>query len=267
MFALLFWFAAAAASAAPAIATPQLNELFITDDYPAAALRRGEHGTVAARMKIDASGAVIDCTIARSSGSAVLDETTCAVIRARAHYPQLTDADGRAPLRYDVVRIKWVLPLPEVEPTISRLITLVGPAGKAGPCRSEPKGQYNMVKACSNLLRYLAEDIKRDGPDFYMNNEYLFENGLLPGDEETFDSAMARPEILSAGVWAVAIVVDKDGKVSSCITVREDYPPAAQEACGREAKARYEPLDPTVPNRQPRHAIVYGATMVREIRN
>ena len=267
MSALLFWFAAAAASAAPAIATPQLNELFTTDDYPAEALRRNQQGVVDARIKIDAGGAVIDCAIANSSGSKLLDSTTCAVIRSRAHYPPVADSDHPDLIRTDHAKIKWVIPLPEVEPVISRLITLVDPLGKPGPCRSEPEGEYDMAKACNNLLRFLAEDIKRDGTDNYINREYLFENGMLPGDEETFDSAMARPEILSAGVWAVAIVVDQNGKVSSCTTVREDYPPAAQEACGREAKARYEPLDPTVPNRQPRHAIVYGATMVREIRN
>lgn len=64
-------------------------------DYPHAALRAGIEGTVTVRISVAASGRVSDCAIARSSGSAELDATTCRLIRQRFRYRPAKDTEGR----------------------------------------------------------------------------------------------------------------------------------------------------------------------------
>lgn len=63
-------------------------------DYPRAA--GGQQGTVRAELTVSAAGAVTRCTIVRSSGSAVLDDTTCRLIRERFRFTPARDARGRA---------------------------------------------------------------------------------------------------------------------------------------------------------------------------
>jgi protein TonB len=66
----------------------------LSRDYPRAA--QGSQGTVEARLTISATGAVIGCAIARSSGNAVLDETTCRLIRQRFRFNPARDEQGNA---------------------------------------------------------------------------------------------------------------------------------------------------------------------------
>jgi len=61
-------------------------------DYPRAA--NGSQGTVEARLAVSAAGAVTGCTVSRSSGNAVLDATTCRLIRQRFRFTPARDAQG-----------------------------------------------------------------------------------------------------------------------------------------------------------------------------
>lgn len=63
-------------------------------DYPRAAA--GHQGAVTAHLEISVTGIVTGCSITRSSGSAVLDATTCRLIRERFRYTPARDAQGRA---------------------------------------------------------------------------------------------------------------------------------------------------------------------------
>ncbi|WP_119037562.1 energy transducer TonB [Hephaestia caeni] len=65
-------------------------------DYPKQARKAGHGGTVVVTLAIDADGSVSGCTVARSSGVAVLDQTTCRLARARFRYTPARDAAGRA---------------------------------------------------------------------------------------------------------------------------------------------------------------------------
>ena len=73
-----------------------LRTLFSADDYPAEAMRNGEQGTVQAELTIDTRGRVKACNIVRSSGYASLDEATCSIMRRRARFRPLHDANGKA---------------------------------------------------------------------------------------------------------------------------------------------------------------------------
>ena len=68
--------------------------LFSVDDYPAKARGTGAHGKVVARLTIDTTGRVSGCAIVQSSGYAVLDSTTCQILRRRARYGPGVDSHG-----------------------------------------------------------------------------------------------------------------------------------------------------------------------------
>ena len=60
------------------------NRLIGSADYPAAAMRAGEAGTVAFDLSFDSDGKPNGCTVVESSGSARLDSETCRLATARA---------------------------------------------------------------------------------------------------------------------------------------------------------------------------------------
>jgi TonB family protein len=125
MLALLSAVALAAAQPAPSPPSPptppgraraNLSSYFSADDYPAAAVRAGEEGTVGFHLDIGADGTVSGCTVTRSSGSAALDAATCAILTARVHYTSARDARGRATTGSDEGRVTWRLPDESVDP-------------------------------------------------------------------------------------------------------------------------------------------------------
>jgi protein TonB len=71
------------------------QSLIMTDDYPASARARGEQGWVAFALQVGADGRVHGCAITGSSGSAVLDATTCSLLRRRARFTPARDSNGQ----------------------------------------------------------------------------------------------------------------------------------------------------------------------------
>lgn len=91
-------------------AEADLVRLFSADDYPQAAIRREEQGTVAYRLEVNTRGRVSDCQIVKSSGSSALDRATCSILQKRARFdPALDGAGRRVPDQYEG-RIRWELP-------------------------------------------------------------------------------------------------------------------------------------------------------------
>src|SRR3954452_7325489 len=72
----------------------RLSSLANDDYYPAGAIRRREQGRVAFALAIDVYGRVTSCTITASTGSAVLDDWSCRLVRSRARYVPARDARG-----------------------------------------------------------------------------------------------------------------------------------------------------------------------------
>jgi len=81
-----------------------------SDDYPAAALRNEEQGTVAVWLDIGTDGRVTGCTISSSSGSPSLDAATCRIFRSRGRFrPARNPAEEPVPGAVRE-RIRWILP-------------------------------------------------------------------------------------------------------------------------------------------------------------
>ncbi|WP_420139758.1 energy transducer TonB [Sphingomonas sp.] len=81
-----------------------------TQDYPSAALRQGISGTVVIAATIGADGKVQSCEVTQSSGSQMLDDTTCRLYARRAHFTPALDADGNAVTARRVDRFRWQIP-------------------------------------------------------------------------------------------------------------------------------------------------------------
>jgi TonB family protein len=85
-------------------------------DYPAAALRAGEEGMVAFTLTVDPSGRATGCAITESSGSALLDSTTCSLLVRRARFRPATDEGGRPVTGTFRSKVIWRLPPPPPPP-------------------------------------------------------------------------------------------------------------------------------------------------------
>lgn len=77
------------------------------DDYPAPALRANAQGTVQFRLTVSTQGLVDDCVIVSSSGSPLLDETTCRVVTQRARFKPARNALGQAVPSQYFRRVNW----------------------------------------------------------------------------------------------------------------------------------------------------------------
>ena len=100
----------AANCAAPA--RTNFASYFSSDDYPAAARRNQEEGTVGIVVSVNAEGGVESCFIAASTNSSTLDEETCRIIRRRAHFTPAIHASGRPAADFVSARIRWQLGTP-----------------------------------------------------------------------------------------------------------------------------------------------------------
>lgn len=63
-------------------------------DYPGAARRAEQQGTVRVSYTVGADGRVSNCAVTQSSGSSSLDSTTCRIFERRFRYAPARDAAG-----------------------------------------------------------------------------------------------------------------------------------------------------------------------------
>jgi len=81
-----------------------------TEDYPAAALRQGLQGSVVISAMVGTDGHVRSCIVTQSSGSQLLDDTTCRLYTKRAHFTPARDADGNPISAQRTDRFRWQIP-------------------------------------------------------------------------------------------------------------------------------------------------------------
>lgn len=77
--------------------TPQQHPGVVSaDDYPKAALDRGELGPVYIQFLINPDGRVDSCTVLLSSGYKDLDDATCQLVTTRARFSPAQNESGKA---------------------------------------------------------------------------------------------------------------------------------------------------------------------------
>jgi TonB family protein len=87
-----------------------MPEFYTVEDYPARARRNRESGRVVTGFEVAEDGFVEGCHVVQSSGSAVLDETSCRLLARRMRYDPARNRAGvpvRTPHSYV---FDWVLP-------------------------------------------------------------------------------------------------------------------------------------------------------------
>lgn len=97
-------------------ATPMGNpgDWIGTNDYPRSAIRAGEEGRVRVTLAIGPDGTPSGCSVAASSGSWALDNTTCTILMQRGRF-DLARPGGAGSKPGEVRRwtspsVRWVLP-------------------------------------------------------------------------------------------------------------------------------------------------------------
>lgn len=93
-----------------AAAEASLASFLKAEDYPGEALGKDFSGTTGFAMLIDEAGRVADCMVVETSGHAILDMQSCAIMKVRARFQPARDKSGK-PTRDRVrSRIRWVIP-------------------------------------------------------------------------------------------------------------------------------------------------------------
>lgn len=90
------------------------------DDYPPEALRANQTGITGFRLDVDPAGQVVRCTVTSSSGSSLLDETSCALLIRRARFSPALDRKGRAIASSFSSAVRWSIPVDADAPPIDR---------------------------------------------------------------------------------------------------------------------------------------------------
>lgn len=72
------------------------GEWFPADSYPEAAKVAAQEGRTDFSLEIDAKGHIMTCNIVNSSGSELLDTTTCSQLILNGRFEPARDAQGRA---------------------------------------------------------------------------------------------------------------------------------------------------------------------------
>ncbi|TMJ18791.1 MAG: TonB family protein [Alphaproteobacteria bacterium] len=97
-----------------------LTRFISVRDYPREALRRRAEGRVEFEVETTGEGRVSDCRILYSSGHALLDERTCAIMRERARIAPRRDAQGRPVSGRVRTAYNWIMPGARLTPVDSR---------------------------------------------------------------------------------------------------------------------------------------------------
>jgi TonB family protein len=88
-------------------ATGNIAGLFSSDDYPSAAVRNTQGGTVKVALLVDEQGKVADCSVVETSGVAVLDAQSCAILKARAKFAPAVGPDRKPTKDAFIQKITW----------------------------------------------------------------------------------------------------------------------------------------------------------------
>ena len=258
--------------AVPAVrATANLPQLFSTNDYPAAARRYGQQGTVTFAVAIDPGGRVTACSITQGSGSASLDYATCSIIQRRARFTPARDIGGRAVEDRTTGRIRWVLPpraaLPFADQTIA-LVYTIDAAGAVTTCRTEGNVKLPAIgEPCWAMMPRARNMVAESGKTTVVaSRELVLEQGVRIGGADAAEGVGRGPGETRRMLFALALEIDAAGTVTNCVGTDGGMDAErAEKACADALPSKFVALDQAAGNRSVRRAVRYWASYFRPI--
>ncbi len=210
----------------PARTRANLASLFSDDDYPDAALRNHEEGTVGFRLHVGTDGLATGCDITASSGSQSLDTTTCRLLTERARFSPARDRSGQAIADQVAGRITWRLPQVEpmpFEPTIFVESMIATPAGQV-TCTAVVNVQEPETYDCpADTAARMAARARKTGK---VHEQYLITTWTPAGQPEPVDRAN-RGALVSE--TAATLTIAPDGSLVECrVTRRQGWKAGAE---------------------------------------
>lgn len=235
--------AAPAASSEPQPVSGSLAAIVTSDDYPAEALDRNEQGTVGVLIRVDDKGAVSDCVVQESSGSAALDTQTCRLVWLRAKFKPARDKSGKAVAGTKQTRISWRIAeeLAPSEPWALRAIVSLA-RGRSPTCRVEVEGALKRQMpteaetACPAGSQAAVTELEKISEAFAeLVTEQRFAIGarpktLMPAGDRLLGQQLAELEVDAAGNLTSCKILESTGTMPPgfpdvCSVVGKHYVP------------------------------------------
>jgi TonB family protein len=219
-----------------------LQGLISSEDYPAEALDRNEQGTVGIRLHVNAAGEVSECVIEKSSGFAILDKTTCDLVRRRAKFEPARDREGGPVASETRSQISWQIAEDRAssEPWVSRIIIRFGPNGRLASCRIELEGSLRRM-AGPTVPECPADALKGFPRDLA---EFRGSIATIVSEESFAMGHVSAPPVPAGdtliGRAVTTVNVDADGKLTSCKVAQVDGEELQDDPCA-EIEKLYEP--------------------------
>lgn len=94
-----------------------ISRWILSSDYPEAAIRAENTGTVDIEVSIDTTGHAARCRIVAPSGTDILDKMACAAFARRGVWEPTLDASGKPIFAIFRRRINWRLPGDSIKPS------------------------------------------------------------------------------------------------------------------------------------------------------
>ncbi len=209
------------------------------------ALDRNEQGIVGILVKVDAAGAVRDCVIERSSGSAALDAQTCRLVWLRAKFKPAEDATGRAVPGEIHSKINWhIAPTPPGPSEAWERRWIVSSSNGQPSCRVEVSGALKSGDGeyCPPDAERLATQLAgHPSARFVLFRQFTVGAPPKPremaSDDRSVGRQVAQLDVDLAGNLASCRIVETAGQMLSnpvglCPSVGTTYTPL-RDATGR----------------------------------
>lgn len=192
------------------------------DNYPPAAIRRGEQGRVVVSISLDATGKPVRCENEIESGFTVLDRETCEIVMAKGQFEPARDKRGRGVASRYIMPVRWKLPqddglFPSGPIEVMQEAT-VSADNRITACIARADGKAQPIGAddCDGPARVLADirqALKLEG-EYRLRAEHFVRHG---------DTPPPLPPLVEGGRLVTATeerqLVDAEGVPSAC-TVR-----------------------------------------------
>ncbi len=241
MFAFSLLAVAASSASAPHQKIPEpvgsIQGLFSANDYPVEALDRNEQGHVGTVIRVDATGAISDCLIEKSSGSAALDRRTCELIRLRAKYKPAHDRRGRAVASEAHETVTWRIEedLPEAsDPWAVNVVMSYGTDGQPLSCRVEAEGAKTGSGPSTCSASPIPAELKQLGAISQLVVQQRLAFGANPPPTLGADD-------LIIGRMVLDLRVDAEGRITSCEVTEQSAELRGADGCRLFAPKRFVP--------------------------